>query len=350
MMVDRPLAKQAARNCMRTARVSPYQIALIYILITFALSIFDQAMVQLFGVPYYLDAYTSVLMPSGINWFVSIMVALIGVLLQAGFSIYCLAVRRGREMPATTLFDGFSMAGKIILLYIVTSIFIFLWCLLFIIPGIIAAYRYRFALYNILENPDLGILEAINISREQTAGYKWQLFVLDLSFLGWLILDVFTLGFLGIWLVPYMTLTDIAFYDTIRAQKGMGRPGSQQQNWQQNAPNPNNQQNYYDYDWNHNNNQWNTPPQQGGNPYGQPQQPYQQPPYQQPQQGNPYGQPQAPYQPQQPQAPQQQTPPQAPPAEQSPSAPQQQDDAPRQNADPWAKDNNTDPWNRNNPS
>ncbi len=85
--------------------------------------------------------------------------------------------------------------------------------------GIIATYRYRFALYNLLENPDLGILEAINLSKEQTYGYKWQLFVLDLSFLGWLILDVFTMGFLGIWLIPYITLTDIAFYDTICAEK-----------------------------------------------------------------------------------------------------------------------------------
>lgn len=345
MMVDRPLAKQAARNCMRTARVSPYQIGLIYILIIFAMSAFDQFMMQIFGVPYYLDAYTTILMPSAINWFISVMVGLITTILQAGFSIYCLGVRRGRFMPTTSLFDGFAMAGKIILLHIVTGIFIFLWSLLFIIPGIIAMYRYRFALYNILENPDLGILESINLSREQTAGYKWQLFVLDLSFIGWLILDVFTLGFLGIWLTPYMILTDIAFYDTIRAQKGMSHTGNQQ-----NTPNPGNQQNYYDYDWNHNNSNWNTPPQQG-NPYGQP--------------------PQAPYQPQpsyqQPQVPpQQQTPPQAPPQQMPPqqgdgssaptgtpqgdAAPQQPEDTPRGNADPWAKPGDTDPWNRNNPS
>ena len=75
-------------------------------------------------------------------------------------------------MPLTTLFDGFSIAGKVILLEIVASIFIFLWSLLFIIPGIIAIYRYRFALYNLLENPDLGLLEAINLSKEQTYGYK----------------------------------------------------------------------------------------------------------------------------------------------------------------------------------
>ena len=186
MVIDRPQAKQAARNLMRTARVSPYQIGLIYVIIVFALSAFEQTMLQLFGIPYYLSYsyYSTVLMPSPINWFITILVWLISIVLAAGFATYCLAIRRGKEMPLSTLFDGFSIAGKVILLEIVAGIFIFLWSLLLIIPGIIATYRYRFALYNLLENPDLGILEAINLSKEQTYGYKWQLFVLDLSFLG----------------------------------------------------------------------------------------------------------------------------------------------------------------------
>ena len=61
----------------------------------------------------------------------------------------------------------------------------FLWSLLFVIPGIIASYRYRFALYNLYENPDIGILEALNMSKRQTLGYKGQVFMLDLSYIGW---------------------------------------------------------------------------------------------------------------------------------------------------------------------
>ena len=55
MTVDRPLAKQAARNCMRTARVSPYQISLLLVVITIAMSAFEQFMLNLFGVPYYVE-------------------------------------------------------------------------------------------------------------------------------------------------------------------------------------------------------------------------------------------------------------------------------------------------------
>ena len=221
MIIDRSQAKLAARNCMRTAQISPYQIGLVYVLIAFAASIFDSLMMSLFATTYYIDSYTTVIMPSPINWFVTILVSLIMVILQAGIATYALGVRRGKQMPLSTLFDGFSIVGKVVLLTVVTSIFISLWTMLFIIPGIIAAYRYRFSLYNLLENPDMGVMEAINLSKQQTEGFKWQLFVLDLSFLGWLIVSVFTMGFLGIWLIPYMLLTDVAFYDAICEYKGM---------------------------------------------------------------------------------------------------------------------------------
>ena len=56
------------------------------------------------------------------------------------------------------------------------------------IPGIIAAYRYRFALYDLYENPGIGVMEALEMSKQQTLGYKGQLFLLDLSYTGWYLL------------------------------------------------------------------------------------------------------------------------------------------------------------------
>ena len=118
---------------------------------------------------------------------------LVTAVLGAGYILYTMNVRKGLITPYTTLFDGFLFAGKIILLEIVQYIFVFLWSLLFIIPGIIAGYRYRFALYNLCENPEMGVMEALNMSKAQTRGHKWELFVLDLSFLGWIILCGLTL-------------------------------------------------------------------------------------------------------------------------------------------------------------
>lgn len=116
------------------------------------------------------------------------MTGLLSMVLSAGFVLYCMAVRRGQRAEFLTLFDGFSFVGKIVGLNIVIAVFTALWSLLFVIPGIIASYRYRFALYNLYENPGIGIMEALDMSKQQTMGYKEQLFMLDLTYLGWSLL------------------------------------------------------------------------------------------------------------------------------------------------------------------
>ena len=113
-------------------------------------------------------------------------------MLYGGYYIYCMGIRQGLRMPCTTLFDGLSVAGKLIWCSILVGIKTFLWSLLFVIPGIVAAYRYRFALYNLYENPGIGVMEALNMSKQQTLGYKGQLFMLDLSYIGWFILASLT--------------------------------------------------------------------------------------------------------------------------------------------------------------
>jgi len=117
--------------------------------------------------------------------FISIFSSLLLWILGAGATLYCMAVRRGERAEYLVLFDGFSFAGKLILLRLLQSLFIFLWMLVFIFPGFIAAYRYRFAPLNLYENPSLSPLEALDLSKRQTRGYKNQLFLLDLSYFGW---------------------------------------------------------------------------------------------------------------------------------------------------------------------
>ena len=88
--------------------------------------------------------------------------------------------------------------------------------------GIVAAYRYRFAMLNLCENPEIGVMEALNMSKAQTGGFKWQLFVLDLSFLGWMLLCGLTLGILSIWVQPYILQTNVGYFQQIKAAKGIG--------------------------------------------------------------------------------------------------------------------------------
>ena len=249
-MIDRPLAKQAAKNCMRTAQTNPLLVGGVFFIIVSLTSLLDSYMLQKFGIPTYYMGISDlvVLMPSGINVFVSILITLITSVLGAGLTGYCLAIRHGKQMPVTSLFDGFSSVGRIVWLQILMSAMIWLWCLLLIVPGIIAAYRYRFALLNLLENPEISAMEAIRMSKEQTMGYKMDLFMLDLSFLGWLLLNVCTLGVLSIWLQPYYTLTTIAYYDNIRAEKGMLPRSNTSRSQENNATDSMNYTSYQDTD------------------------------------------------------------------------------------------------------
>lgn len=176
--IDRRQLKAETRELLRSAQVHPKAMAALYLAL---LTILNMA-----------DYFSGGIGASLAGTFVSVLTTLLGGILSAGFALYCMAIRRGQRAEFLTLFDGFSFVGKIIGLSIVTTVFTFLWSMLFIIPGIIAAYRYRFAMYNLLENPDLEILEALNMSKQQTLGYKGQLFMLDLSYIGWFILASLT--------------------------------------------------------------------------------------------------------------------------------------------------------------
>ena len=110
-------------------------------------------------------------------------------------------------------FDGYLKNVWAMFLY---TIFIFLWSLLFLIPGIIKAYAYSMTPYILKDNPELSANEAINLSCKMMKGHKFDLFLLHLSFIGWCILNVFTFGIGMLWLMPYMTTAQAAFYQDIK--------------------------------------------------------------------------------------------------------------------------------------
>jgi uncharacterized membrane protein len=133
--------------------------------------------------------------------------------LTLGYAMFAISIFRRRETSPVEVFYGFERFGKALGLYIVMSIFIFLWTMLFIIPGIIAAFRYSMCFYILADNPNIGIMEALNESKRLMRGNKWKFFCMNLSFIGWGILCMFTLGIGFLWLGAYVEVTTIAFYD-----------------------------------------------------------------------------------------------------------------------------------------
>lgn len=230
-MLDRIQLKRQAKAITRSARVSAYLFTLLYLVIANVLQLLDTYMsgsvvryIQMYmpemPVPEFLMRVSNI--PGTVTLFVSMMVMLLVAVLNAGCVLYHLGVRRGEEMGFTTLFDGFAFVGKVILLDLAVTVSIWLWSMLFVIPGIIAAYRLRFAVYNLCENPEIGVMEAMSLSTLQTNGHKMDLFVLDLTFLGWQLLCVLTLGIMNIWVTPYMLQTNVGYFQQLKKMKGVG--------------------------------------------------------------------------------------------------------------------------------
>ena len=100
---------------------------------------------------------------------------------------------------------------------LLTDVFTALWTCLLIVPGIVKAYSYRMVPYILAENPDMDTMEVITKSREMMDGHKFEAFKLDLSFIGWHILSVLTLGMVGIfWTYPYACQTNAEFYKAVK--------------------------------------------------------------------------------------------------------------------------------------
>lgn len=193
--IDRRRLKAEMRETVRTAQVSPRAMTALYLGICLVLNMIDV-----------LSGGEGIL-----SLFASVLVTLVSVVLGAGFVMYVMAIVHGERAEFLSLFDGFSMAGKLILLYIIKTAYITLWSMLFVIPGIIAIYRYRFAELNLYENPELSVFEAIQLSKRQTMGYKRQLFFLDLSFFGWSLLAT----------VPLLAENAVYYAAMTTAQLGM---------------------------------------------------------------------------------------------------------------------------------
>ena len=124
---------------------------------------------------------------------------------------------------------GFSVNyGNVVLTQFLRNLYIFLWSLLFVIPGIVRAYGYFAVPYILAENPNMDHKRALELSRQMTMGFKGELFVTDLSFLGWHLLNALTVGILGIFYVtPYLNGTKAEIYRFLRAnaiQQGITSP------------------------------------------------------------------------------------------------------------------------------
>ena len=139
----------------------------------------------------------------------------LGSIISVGYARFNLDLADRGNPAFETLFGYFSYWKTAAVSKLLQSVYVLLWSLLFIIPGIIAAYSYAMTEFILAENPDLTASEAIAQSKEMMYGNRWRLFCLHFSFIGWDILSSLTLGIGNLWLRPYKQAANAAFYREI---------------------------------------------------------------------------------------------------------------------------------------
>lgn len=166
---------------------------------------------------------------AGLSGILATVQFVFGGVVRLGFCRFWLKAQDGEEPAFKDLFSRFNRFGDGFLLNLLMGLYIVLWMLLFIIPGIIASYSYSMAHYIMEENPEMKASEAIRASKELMRGHKAELFVLNLSFIGWMLLSILTFGIGFLWLNPYMEAAHAAFYRSLQPRDSYQT--EQPENW-----------------------------------------------------------------------------------------------------------------------
>ena len=149
---------------------------------------------------------------------------IIGGPLAVGFGTFILSLTRNESAKSSQIFDGFNRFGVGLGAYLLQILFVTLWTLLLIIPGIIASISYSMTYFIIADDTSIGPLEAIAKSKMIMYGNKWKFACLTGRFIGWSILCILTLGIGFIWLLPYISISSAKFYEEITKDTNITPP------------------------------------------------------------------------------------------------------------------------------
>ena len=232
MIIDRTAAKLQAKQLIRESQPSMLTAALLYTLLT---ALIGWLSLRLTGVDTntmnemlqlasegnseaVMEMMTKATPSAGASLIDSLLrlaMAVVGV----GFSLFVMNSVRRSQPAIGNLLDGFGMFPRVLFLIILQIVFIFLWSLLLVIPGIVAAYRYSFAVYVMIDHPEMSAMDCLRESKRLTTGYKRQLFLLDLSFIFWFLLTMIpVVGYIAqVYVTPYMESARVLYYEQIRA-------------------------------------------------------------------------------------------------------------------------------------
>lgn len=245
MTVNRKEMKQKARQAMKNTKPSAVWVTLV---LTVILAVMQLLSLSMNG---YLEAYQTMyegllagepvyVEPEGttsvFGWLLTVAMDLMSMVLEVGFVLYCVRVGRSVKASFGDVFDAFGVFFRAVWISVLPAMLVALWslvyvlaatflsvavdamwpvlaCLPLLIPMVMASYSYRLSTYLMLDNPQRTCMQCVAMSRTVMKGRRWELFKLDLSFIGWGLLCA--VPFVSLWVQPYMGVTRAAWYDAV---------------------------------------------------------------------------------------------------------------------------------------
>lgn len=220
--MDRVSLKERAKKIIEGNKWYIWKPLLLVFVVSFGLALLGASLDEYFGLTteklYEFGDVTFTVTEGGIYSSVaSLLISIFSIPYTVGYAKYLLSFIRGEKLEFSSIF-GFMKEYfvKSLLVSILVGLIVVCGTILLIVPGIIAGIGLMFYSEVCADNPDLKPTEIVKKAWRMTKGYKADLFVLSLSFIGWGILAGFTLGILCIWLVPYMTITFKLAYEELK--------------------------------------------------------------------------------------------------------------------------------------
>ena len=149
---------------------------------------------------------------------IGLVLFILALPLTWGYQTLFLGAVRGGEVTAKDMFEGYNkeLFSRVLTTTLLYYVYVFLWSMLLLIPGCIKAYSYAMTPFILKDNPEMKNNAAIEESMRMMDGHKLELFLLDLSFIGWALLSLLTCGIGFLWLVPYMNMARVNFYEDLK--------------------------------------------------------------------------------------------------------------------------------------
>lgn len=160
--------------------------------------------------------------PSAIPKIGSVISLILGGPMTLGMALFFLLLARGKDPQFSNLFDGFNRFVQSLVTYLLIVLFVVLWTLLLIVPGIMAGLSYAMTFYILADNPHMAPMDAIRESKRMMLGYRWKLCCLGFRFIGWALLGIITFGIGFLWLIPYANTSAALFYEDLRRVRPIG--------------------------------------------------------------------------------------------------------------------------------